>query len=408
MDPFAHIEERLRTAVGALAASGRIPPEIASGPMPVEPAADPSRGELTTAAALALGGPSGLGGRGVADLLAAELAGAADIEGVTVAGPGFLNLTLAPRVWQAALAQAAAAGDDHGRTATGQGQLVQVELAPDERTAGLDAARAAVAADAMARILAFAGWSVERAFAPALRGHPCLSMLGIAGGEQTASPTIPRRHLVFGPAAGREGSGKRVVCGPLRLVGPERILPDLPAATERLGTDGFRFALLMQRLAEPAHLDIAAVADRSMVNPAFAVPYAAARCRSILRQAGERMPEALDDLAGFADGRLPKIVTDLLVDPGEIALMRGIASYPRVAAAAADALEPYRIVVYLRRLAEELHGHYARSLETPHLRFIRPDERRLTGARLALVHQYGRVLSSGLGLLGISAPDQMR
>jgi arginyl-tRNA synthetase len=99
---------------------------------------------------------------------------------------------------------------------------------------------------------------------------------------------------------------------------------------------------------------------------------------------------------------------ELLSDPGELALIRRLAEYPRVIESAAVHHEPHRVAFYLHDLASEFHAHWNRGKELPQLRFIVPAERELTSARLALVHGVKLVLSTGLSILGVSAPDEMR
>jgi len=97
-----------------------------------------------------------------------------------------------------------------------------------------------------------------------------------------------------------------------------------------------------------------------------------------------------------------------LNDPGEIDIVRKLAEYPKMLAAASRAREPHRIAFYLYELASLLHQQYSRGYDSPHLRFIRADEPQLTVARLALVSATKMVISSGLSILGVTAPDEMR
>jgi arginyl-tRNA synthetase len=89
--------------------------------------------------------------------------------------------------------------------------------------------------------------------------------------------------------------------------------------------------------------------------------------------------------------------------------MKKIAEYPRLIEAAAVAHEPHRIAFYLYELASEFHTHWTRGgKESPHLRFIIQSDPTLTVARLALVQGVAAVLASGLALLGVGAPEEMR
>jgi len=90
-------------------------------------------------------------------------------------------------------------------------------------------------------------------------------------------------------------------------------------------------------------------------------------------------------------------------------LMKKTAEYPRLIEAAAAAHEPHRVAFYLYELASEFHAHWTRGgKESPHLRFIIQSDPRLTVARLALVQGVVTVLASGLRLLGVGAPEEMR
>jgi arginyl-tRNA synthetase len=99
---------------------------------------------------------------------------------------------------------------------------------------------------------------------------------------------------------------------------------------------------------------------------------------------------------------------DLLSDPGELALIRQIALYPRIVEAAAAAHEPHRIAFYLYDLASDFHALWTLGNASPHLRFIIQNDRQLTMARLVLVQGVVTVLESGLALLGVGAPNEMR
>jgi arginyl-tRNA synthetase len=76
--------------------------------------------------------------------------------------------------------------------------------------------------------------------------------------------------------------------------------------------------------------------------------------------------------------------------------------------AAALAHEPHRVAFYLHELASSLHSHWTRGKDQPQLRFLNEERPDLTIARLALVRVLAMVLASGLGILGVSAPEEMR
>jgi arginyl-tRNA synthetase len=88
--------------------------------------------------------------------------------------------------------------------------------------------------------------------------------------------------------------------------------------------------------------------------------------------------------------------------------MRRLALYPRLLEGAAAAHEPHRVAFYLYELASEFHAQWNRGNDTPYLRFIIQNDPLMTMARLALVQGVVTVLGSGLGLLGVEAPEEMR
>ena len=98
----------------------------------------------------------------------------------------------------------------------------------------------------------------------------------------------------------------------------------------------------------------------------------------------------------------------VISDASEIALMRRLALYPRLVEAAALAHEPHRIAFYLYEVAGEFHALWNKGSDAPYLRFIIENDPLLTVARLALVQGVVTVLASGLELLGVEAPEEMR
>ena len=153
--------------------------------------------------------------------------------------------------------------------------------------------------------------------------------------------------------------------------------------------------------------DLAKVIEQSRDNPVFYVQYGHARGRSVFRNAREVVPNLPSEPAARA-AALAGAPLDRLDDTGELALMRRIALYPRVVEAAAIAHEPHRVAFYLYELASDFHAQWNRGKDAPHLRFIIQNDPQLTMARLALVQGVVTVLASGLGMLGVEAPEEMR
>jgi arginyl-tRNA synthetase len=182
----------------------------------------------------------------------------------------------------------------------------------------------------------------------------------------------------------------------------------LREVVDEVGRDAVRFMMLYRKNDAVLDFDLVKVIEQSRDNPVFYVQYGHARGQSIFRNAREVVP----DLPTERDSRAEFLAAgdfNLLDEQAELSLMRRIALYPRMVEAAAVAHEPHRIAFYLYDLASEFHAHWTRGgKESPHLRFIIQNDRKLTMARLALVEGVVTVLASGLGLLGVGAPDEMR
>src|SRR6478672_13138506 len=165
--------------------------------------------------------------------------------------------------------------------------------------------------------------------------------------------------------------------------------------------------MLYRKNDEVLDFDLAKVIEYTRENPVFYVQYGHARGMSVFRNAREEMPD-LPTADSALRAYLQQAQLGRLSDAGEISLLRRIALYPRTVEAAALAHEPHRIAFYLYELASEFHTQWTRGKDSPHLRFIMQDDPQTTAARLALVQGIVTVLASGLTLLGVGAPDEMR
>jgi arginyl-tRNA synthetase len=181
----------------------------------------------------------------------------------------------------------------------------------------------------------------------------------------------------------------------------------LREVVDEVGKDPVRFMMLYRKNDAVLDFDLAKVIEQSRDNPVFYVQYGHARGQSVFRNAREVVPDLPSDDAARA-AMLAAAPLDRLDDTGELALMRRLALYPRLIEAAAVAHEPHRIAFYLYDLASDFHTQWNRGKDASHLRFIIQDDPQMTMARLALVHGVVTVLASGLGLLGVEAPDEMR
>ncbi|MGA7532080.1 MAG: arginine--tRNA ligase [Pseudolabrys sp.] len=181
----------------------------------------------------------------------------------------------------------------------------------------------------------------------------------------------------------------------------------LREVVDEVGRDAVRFDMLYRKNDAALDFDLAKVIEHSRDNPVFYVQYGHARGQSVFRNAREELPD-LPQAAPARAAMLKGAPLERLTDTGEVSLLRRIALYPRIIEAAAAAHEPHRIAFYLYELASEFHAHWTRGKDLPHLRFIIQNDRETTKARLALVEGIIIVLASGLDLLGVSAPEEMR
>ncbi len=158
----AHIDAALDTLVAA----GTLPGGLDRRNVTVEPPRDASHGDLATNAAMVLAKPAGTNPRALAEAIAAELGKLDEVDSVSVAGPGFLNMRLTDAAWRDELAAIPQAGADYGRSARGQGVTVNIEYVSANPTGPMHMGhcRGAVVGDALATLLEFAGHKVIREY----------------------------------------------------------------------------------------------------------------------------------------------------------------------------------------------------------------------------------------------------
>ncbi len=172
---------------------------------------------------------------------------------------------------------------------------------------------------------------------------------------------------------------------------------------DEVGCDPVRFMMLMRKHDSALDFDLAKVVEQSKDNPVFYVKYAHARAASVLRAVAESNPDLAEGSPAITGADL-----SLLTDPGERALIRELARFPRIIEGAARDHEPHRVPFYLYDLASAFHQQWARGNDSPQLRFIQSEDAGLTAARLALVSAVRQIIRTGLAVLGIHAPDEMR
>jgi arginyl-tRNA synthetase len=584
---FAEMLDRVRRASDDLIAAGVLPRGIDLSRITIEPPRDPAHGDMATNAAMVLAKDAGTKPRALAEAIAERLR-ADDLVGkLEVAGPGFINLTLKPSAWRAALRQAVQLGPDYGKSDLGHGMPVNIEYVSANPTGPMHVGhgRGAVFGDALANLLAFTGFRVTREYyvndagsqvdqlarsaylryrevlgedigaipeglypgeylkpvgevlarkhgdsltrqpesewLPVICAEAIDMMMASVRSDLAALNIIPdvfysERSLVDGqvdrvaatidwlrargyvyegrlpppkgasqedwedreqtlfrstafgddidrPLKKSDGSytyfasdiayhrsklerGFRALIDvwgadhggyikrmqaavaalsegkaeldvkliqlvkllragePVKMSKRAGEFVTLREVVDEVGRDAVRFMMLFRKNDAVLDFDLAKVIEQSRDNPVFYVQYGHARGRSVLRNARDSFADLPVEIGGLLE--IAKL--ERLSEPVELALMRRIAHYPRVAQAAAAAHEPHRIAFYLFDLASEFHALWTLGNTAPHLRFIIQNDREMTLARLVLVQGVITVLASGLALLGVGAPEEMR
>jgi len=161
---------------------------------------------------------------------------------------------------------------------------------------------------------------------------------------------------------------------------------------EEVSTDAARFFYVMRSHDQHLDFDLDLAKSRSNENPVFYIQYAHARICSVFRnllEMDQRHNEAIGEVA-----------LDLLTEDHEFQLMRNISKFPETIDSAARLRAPHMLAHYLHSLATDLHSYY-----NAHQFLV--DDENLRNARLNLVLATKMVLSKGLGILGVSAPEEM-
>ncbi|MDE2385069.1 MAG: arginine--tRNA ligase [Alphaproteobacteria bacterium] len=166
MNIFADFQKVVEAAVAQLVEQGKLPAGLDMSKVTAEPPRDATHGDISTNVAMVLAKPAGTNPRALAALLEPVLAAHADVGKVSVAGPGFINLTLKPAIWPRALAAVLGQKDAYGSSKLGQGEKVNVEYVSANPTGPLHVGhcRGAVFGDALASLLAFSGYEVTKEY----------------------------------------------------------------------------------------------------------------------------------------------------------------------------------------------------------------------------------------------------
>ncbi len=161
---------------------------------------------------------------------------------------------------------------------------------------------------------------------------------------------------------------------------------------KEVGRDAARFFYVMRKCEQHLDFDLDLAKSQSSDNPVYYVQYAHARICSVLRQAAER-ELAVEPSAGTTH-------LELLDSLHEMALKRTLSRYPEVLESAALQHEPHQLTHYVRELANDFHTYY-----NAHPFLV--EEAALRDGRIKLILAVREVLRNALGLLGVSAPEEM-
>jgi arginyl-tRNA synthetase len=158
---------------------------------------------------------------------------------------------------------------------------------------------------------------------------------------------------------------------------------------DEVGVDVARFFFAERRTQSPLDFDLDLARNTSEENPVYYVQYAHARICNILKYAAEQGQ-------GFSE----PANLNRLSQPEEMTLIKKLLEYPEIITKAVQYLEPHRVPNYLQELAATFHRFY-------HNHRVVTEDIELTRARLILVECTRIVLTNGLQMLGISAPERM-
>ncbi|WP_423906378.1 arginine--tRNA ligase [Candidatus Spongiihabitans sp.] len=160
---------------------------------------------------------------------------------------------------------------------------------------------------------------------------------------------------------------------------------------DEVGNDAARFFYVLRKPDQHMDFDLDLAKSHSSDNPVYYIQYAHARICSVFRQLEQRGMQTPETAA-------PK--NELLKEPQELDLLKSLSRFPEVVESAASGFAPHQVAYYLRDLAHVFHTYY-----NAHPFLSSADDVRL--ARLGLIDATRIVIANGLGLLGVSAPENM-
>ncbi len=166
MNIFAEFEARIRTAISEVQKTGALPQDIDLSKITTEPPRDENHGDVSTNVAMVLAKPAGKSPMEIAQKIGDILGKADDVLGVNIAGPGFINIKLADVFWHTVVRAALSTRSEFGTSKIGNGEKINVEYVSVNPTGPLHVGhcRGAIFGDALANLLAYAGFDVVREY----------------------------------------------------------------------------------------------------------------------------------------------------------------------------------------------------------------------------------------------------
>jgi arginyl-tRNA synthetase len=179
----------------------------------------------------------------------------------------------------------------------------------------------------------------------------------------------------------------------LQMSGRLGDMVSLDEVVDEVGPDAARYTFLTQSMDTKQKVDLRALAKKSMDNPVHYVQYATARINQLANNA---------ESAGRARATLFEADLSLLIDGRELEILRVLSTFDEVVGSAARERAPHKITTWLREMAAAFHGFYHDCYVVGE--GVSPE---LTQARLWLIEAARIGLTTGLDLVGVSAPKEM-
>ena len=173
---------------------------------------------------------------------------------------------------------------------------------------------------------------------------------------------------------------------------------------EEVGADVIRFIMLTRKNDAPFDFDLAKVLEQSKDNPIFYVQYAYARCSSILRNLKNEIPQ----FNNLENEKIDEAILINLKYEVEIDLIKKLANYERIIEMSVANYEPHRIAFYLQDLVASFHSLWNEGGKNKELRFIIPDNKNLTKARIYLIFAVMKVIANALAIFSIKPLEEMK